>query len=338
MARVGMNPARGHVTDYRPARVTVAVLVYIPHLAGYFEERLEVLRLCLGSILENTDQPYDLMVFNNGSCEEVTDYLESLRRSGALRYLLSTSLNLGKIGAFQVLFRAAPGDIVAYCDDDIYHYPGWLGAHLEILDTYPNVGMVSGCAVRSLFEEERISSNLRFAETGNVVVRRGDLIPEEWVRDWAESYGRDLATVERENEGKEDILFEYRGVRAYAMANHNQFVAPKAVIAECLPATWSGRLMGEMRELDIAVNRAGYLRLTTASRTTQHMGNRVDAKYCRDLGRGERESPRPAGVTVTSERGSASRRRAQRGLLMSRPVRWFLLGVYSRLFRLLNPE
>lgn len=332
MARIGMNPARGHTTDYRPARVTVAVLVYVPHLVGYFKERLEVLKLCLGSILENTDQPYDLLVFNNGSCEDVTDYLEGLRRRGDIRYLLSASLNLGKIGAFQILFRAAPGEIVAYCDDDIYHYPGWLGAHLEILDTYPNVGAVSGCPVRSLFEEERISSNLRFADSDReVVVRRGDFIPEEWVRDWAESYGREMTAVEQENAGKEDILFEYRGVRAYAMANHNQFVAPKAVIARCLPSIWSGRLMGEMRELDIAVNQAGYLRLSTCERTTQHMGNRVSPSLAGLVAGGK-----VALARQTSPAGQLANVRHR--FLRARLVRWFLLGVYSRLFRLLNPQ
>ncbi len=330
MARVGMNPARGRLSSYRPARVTVAVLVHIPHLAGYFEQRLDVLKVCLTSILEHTDQPYDLLVFDNASCEQVEAYLLDLRRMGAIRYLIQAAENIGKIGAFQILFRAAPGEVVAYCDDDIYHYPGWLGAHLEILDTFPNVGMVSGCAVRSLFEDERISSNLRFAETEpGVIVRRGDFIPEAWVRDWAESYGRDMAAVEQETAGKEDIVLEYRGVQAYAMANHNQFVTPKAVITRCLPRTWSGRLMGEMRELDIAVNQAGYLRLTTIDRTTQHMGNRLSP----ELARGERGEASHARFEALPR--LRQRRRTER-LLRLPLVRRLMMALYRRLFDWLN--
>ena len=34
-----MNPARNRVTNYHPARVTVAILVYLPHLTGYFVTR-----------------------------------------------------------------------------------------------------------------------------------------------------------------------------------------------------------------------------------------------------------------------------------------------------------
>ena len=67
MSRIGMNPARGKYSDYRPANVTVAILVHVPHLAGYFEHRLEVVKICLKSILQHTRSPMDLLVFNNGS-------------------------------------------------------------------------------------------------------------------------------------------------------------------------------------------------------------------------------------------------------------------------------
>lgn len=335
MARIGMNPARGKFSTYRPARVTVAVLVHIPHFSGYFEGRMEVLRACLGSILAHTDEPYDLLVFDNGSCDEVGDYLEGLRRSGSIRYLMRSSQNIGKIGAFQVLFRAAPGEVVAYCDDDIYHYAGWLGAHLAILDTFPGVGMVSGCPVYSLFEEERISSNLRFVDRApEARLERGQFIPPDWVEEWAESYGRDAETAKKEAAAGEHLVLAYRGLRVYAMANHNQFVSPKSVITRCLPDSWSGRLMGEMRELDIAVNQAGHLRLTTLERTTQHMGNMVSPRLVAHLPESVREGlGTGVGGNVGSQRAGWRLR-----LLRSRPLRWFLLGVYSRLFHWLNPE
>ena len=37
MPRIGMNPSRGKKLDFKPARTTVAVLVYAPHEVGYFE-------------------------------------------------------------------------------------------------------------------------------------------------------------------------------------------------------------------------------------------------------------------------------------------------------------
>ena len=70
-----MNPARHRVSDYTPARVTVAMLVYLPHLTGYFKHRFDVVKLSVASLLNNTSLDNDLLVFDNGSCEEVKTWL-----------------------------------------------------------------------------------------------------------------------------------------------------------------------------------------------------------------------------------------------------------------------
>jgi len=319
--RVGMNPARGKYSDYRPARVTVAILVHIPHHTGYFEGRMDVLKACLGSLLENTREPFDLLVFNNGSSPQVRSYLDGLQEEGAIDYLLHSRINVGKIGAFQILFRAAPGEVVAYADDDIYFFPGWLGEHLKVLDTYPNVGMVSGCAVRTLFNRERISSNLAFAEKqADASLLRGRFIEEAWMQDWAVSYGRDPEDVRTQTADVEELILDYRGVQAFAMANHNQFASPKEAIIQCLPESWSGRLMGLMDELDVAVNQAGYLRLTTRQRTTQHLGNTLSPDFAKRFGIDLGRELSAAGVGAMRSRWSHWRRK----FLLSRPVRWFL--------------
>ena len=180
MSRLGMNPGRGKASAYRPARVTAAVLVYIPHFSGYFEGRFPVLIACLTSLVENTAVPLDLLVFDNGSCAEVQDYLGELQSRGAIQLLLRSARNLGKAGALRLIFGAAPGDVVAYCDDDFYYFPGWLEAQLEILDTFPNVGMVSGYTIPSLFAPERISAALEFGRSPGAGLKAGKFIPEEW--------------------------------------------------------------------------------------------------------------------------------------------------------------
>jgi hypothetical protein len=47
------------------------------------------------------------------------------------------------------------------------------------------------------------------------------------------------------------------------------------VLLEALPKEWSGRLMGQMIELDEAIDAAGYLRLSTTARYTRHIGNMI---------------------------------------------------------------
>jgi glycosyltransferase involved in cell wall biosynthesis len=313
--------------------VTVAVLVYVPYLSGYFEQRLNVLRLCLDSLLAHTDKPYDLLVFDNGSCQEVKEYLQSLVSSAAIQYLLTSSENIGKIGAFQIMFQAAPGELIAYADDDIFFYPGWLTAHLELVDQFPKIGMVSGCAVRTLFDHG-IQSNLKLAEEDELVsLIRGQNIPEVWEVDWAESYGRDVQEHLEALQSMQDLQIERLGLRAFAVANHNQFVSSKEVVNRFLPQSWSGRLMGQMNELDNAIDSGGYLRLSTLERTTRHMGNRISpsmAEAAARLGLSAKASP----IRFSDQR----RRSVTRRMLQWKPVRWFLQGLYNRLFWFLSEQ
>ena len=148
MPRIGVNPSRGQKLDFTPARTTVAVLVYAPHQAGYFQNRLDVTRMTIESILANTREPFDLLVFDNGSCPEMVEYLKSLEAEGKIDYLILSKRNIGKLNALKIIFNSAPGEIVAYTDDDVFHLPGWLGEHLKIIDTFPNVGAVTGFYIR----------------------------------------------------------------------------------------------------------------------------------------------------------------------------------------------
>ena len=78
MARIGINPARGQFAAERPERLTITMVTYIPELTGYFERRLEVLRLSLSSLIAHTSLPHDVMIFDNGSCAEVVQYQEDM--------------------------------------------------------------------------------------------------------------------------------------------------------------------------------------------------------------------------------------------------------------------
>ncbi len=327
MVRVGMNPARGRSTGYRPARVTVAVLVYLPHLSGYFEHRFDVVKLCLATLRKHTEAPYDLLVFDNGSCAEVKAYLQELLAHGEINYLLSSAENIGKPGALRLICHAAPGEVIAYTDDDTFFYPGWLSAHLELLDGFPNVGLVSGCAERTLFSYA-VESNLRLAETDpEVGITYGKFIPEEWEAQWAVSLGRDPERYLEIVRQLDDIVLERRGVKAYATACHNQFVTPKRVITRFLDGGWSGQLMGGMKDLELRLDEAGYLHLSTIERTTRLIGNLVSP----EMG----EEARRFGIEAVAHSAALRTTRAN-WLLRFRPIRWFLQGVYNRLFWLLS--
>jgi glycosyltransferase involved in cell wall biosynthesis len=334
MARIGINPARGKVTDRRPERVTVAMVTYIPNLSGYFEHRLDVLKLVFASLAAHTEPPHDVMIFDNASCPQVVAYLRQMQEQGLIDYLILSQRNIGKIDALRVLFNAAPGEIIAYSDDDILFYPGWLEAHLEVLESFPNVGMVSGVAVRNAAGHAHRSLD-RLADQGapGLAASRQRRIPDAWEADWAASTGRDPEVHLQATREHLDLVFRLEkpagGVcEAIGSANHFQFVTPKRVILQALPSNWTGKLMGSMIELDEAVDELGCLRLSTVGRYVRHLGNALSADVIADA--------QALGLAVQAGAVLVPGKRRRKHWFLRLPGgRRLLSGLYQRLFKIL---
>src|SRR5512140_4027251 len=176
--RKGQNPAKFVKDVARPERITVALLNYIPFLSGFYAEALDVLKACLQSIRNNPGLPFDLMVFDNGSCAEARDFLVSEKEAGRIQYLILSEKNVGKGGAWNVILAGAPGEIIAYTDSDVLFSPNWLSRSVEILETFPNVGMVTARPFRT--PPEFIPSTITWAQnTAGAEVREEQFIPWE---------------------------------------------------------------------------------------------------------------------------------------------------------------
>jgi len=319
--RSGFHPLKKIGSLDPPANITVQMVTFIPFLSGYFEHSLEILRLSLESLWKNTERPYDLMIFDNCSCPEVRAYLLERLDSGYIQQLILADRNVGLPGAWNALFNAALGEIVAYADSDIYFYPGWLPAHLEVLRVYPRVGMVTGIPLRSPLKYS--SKTLEWAEaTPEVVLKRGQLQGWDIYRSHTRSLGMSEAEARQKFDESEDFYFEYQGVPAYLGAGHFQFVSPRAVLREVMPFPYI-MPMGNERYLDEKINDRGYLRLSLPSMFVQHLGNRLSPE---DL---------PGNLSVPLKKPG---KRAENSIiyrLSDLPlVKKVLLYVHTRIFRL----
>lgn len=311
--RIGQNPAKAVNQVVQPERVTVAIVTYIPFIGGYYAESLDVLKACLGSLWENTGMPFDLLVFDNASCPEVRAYLLEAEQQGRIQYLTLSNRNVGKGGAWNFIFGAAPGEYLAYADSDIYFFPGWLSAQLKVLETFENAGMVTGLPLWS--PDEFSTATVRWAqEEPEARLERGRFLPWEDYWRHARSLGRDEAEARAHFETCQDLVLFYRGEKYYVGAGHFQFVARRQVLQNLLPIP-SNRPMGEVRSLDIGINERGYLRLSTPKWWVQHMGNTRQGI--------------PAGATLSP----APRRAGQRALW--KPFRRLLVWVYNKTFDIL---
>lgn len=286
--RYGQNPLKEQEKPVKPpAAITVGVLNYIPNQVGYFRGQLDSLKLCLASIRHHADQPVDLLVVDNGSCDEVRAYLQDELASGNIDYLILNSHNLGKANGKLQILRSAPGDLVFYSDGDIYYRPGWVQAHLDVLKAFPNVGLVGGVPLRIQADYYTLGT-LHWVE-GNetqLSVERGDLIPEEWTRAFLKSVGvpdRDFEKYFEKWRDLKDCRVTSNGVTAYVGASHAQYLTSREVIAR-LPHQRFGLALNTTDDqvFDRAIEDAGLLRLSTDRPFVYHIGNTISEDWLVD--------------------------------------------------------
>lgn len=309
--RKGQNPAKFVKDVARPERITVALLNYIPFLSGFYAETLDVLKACLVSMRTEAGLPFDLMVFDNGSCAEVRDFLVSEKDEGRIQYLILSERNMGKGGAWNVLFGGAPGEILAYTDSDVLFSPRWLARSVEILETYPNVGMVTARPFRT--PPEYYQSTLQWARA-NALLEDGQFIPWETFLEFNLSLGQTEAENKKVYAETKDWRLQYKGVTAMAGASHWQFTAYKSALQQFLPFDMD-KPMGQVRQLDQRMNDAGLLRLMVSDPLAMNMSNTLG--YLRgELGKAQ------------SKRKSSPGKR----LLEFSPIKKFLLAIYNKIF------
>jgi len=320
--RKGQNPAKSAKSVAKPERITVALLNYIPFLSGFYAETLDVLKVSLESMRKDAGLPFDLMIFDNGSCPEVRDFLIQEKEEGRIQYMILSEKNMGKGGAWNVMLAGAPGEIISYTDADVLFYPNWLSRSVELLETLPNVGMVTARPFRT--SPELYSSTLEWAKK-NATLEEGQFIPWETFLEFNLSLGQTEEENVKVYAETSDWRITYRPERsgaqskdvvALAGASHWQFTAYKSTLQQFLPFDMD-KPMGQVRQLDKRMNDAGLLRLMVSDPLAMNMSNTLG--YLRgELGKGKERRKKKEGLG--------------KRLLELSPIKKMLLAVYNKIF------
>lgn len=265
--RTGMNPLAETILPRAPG-IVYAVITHLPNRKGYHEHRFEVIQ----ESLESLGRAHPLYIWDNGSDAAFRNWLVKVVKP---EYLM-LSPNIGKASARTAILRTFPSEtIVCMSDDDIIFSGDWLGAQLELLRGFPNVGAVSACPIRTQFRWG-IKSTLKWARE-NATLKSGRFISDEYEFDFCQSIGRDYLFHLEDTANDLDYLIEYNGMQAYATAHHMQFIGVTGRLGGI--GLWANRAMRVEQTFDTAIDELGMLRLTTVNRYARHMGNVMEVEH-----------------------------------------------------------
>jgi hypothetical protein len=206
--------------------------------------------------------------------------------------------------------------------------PKWLSRSVEILETFPNVGMVTARPFRT--PPEYYEGTLKWARE-NATLEDGHFIPWETFLEFNLSLGQTEEENKKVYAETKDWRITYRpakspkgerspegaqskGIIAYAGASHWQFTAYKSTLQQFLPFDMD-KPMGQVRQLDKRLNDAGLLRLMVSDPLAMNMSNTLG--YLRgELGK----------QTVKRKAGFGKR------VLEVGFIKKMLLAVYNKIF------
>lgn len=281
MSKDRAHPLKTIQQPFRPARVTVVMVTCIPSSSGYYQDRYRILKICIQSLIKHAGEPFDLLVFDNGSEPTVVDFLVALRNSGAIQYLTLSEKNIRLAPALNAAFAAAPGELIAYTDDDVFFYPKWLSKQLEILDQFPNVGIVGGQLVLG----DAIHSSVKVVAKNNGICIEPFSVPRSWVEKWCKNMNLDVdCYIETDAaNGTEYFKISSHGVEALSGGTGYSYVFSKQLLAEVPKFKNLGS--GVEAKWHKSVDERGLMRLTTPDITTDHIGNVLDDYWVREADR-----------------------------------------------------
>lgn len=275
--------------------VTLCVCTHYDPEDKYYTGHAEIVRMSWESMMAGLGQykrNVETSLWCNGNSAEYREFCRSLHPTT----FIEQTINIGPHYARKYQTEMARSPIVMIADDDVLYSRDWLERQMEILETYPNVGLVAGSPQHHAFKfDGAVDGTWEWARKephAKTWIGR-DLIPYEWTQDWSVSLGGKPDSYKNSPALAHDqMLIEYKGVKAWAHGHHLQFLARRDVI---LPHFALPKTIIDLDHFNIRIGQAGLYQFCTFKRTVVHIGNRVDDSVKR-IAETWRRGPEPAPI------------------------------------------
>ncbi|MCT8340043.1 glycosyltransferase family 2 protein [Flavobacteriaceae bacterium TK19130] len=273
--RKGVNPEKDKKLDsYGYHRIIVPI--YVPNLEGYFEHGLAVTKLCISSLLATKHEKSLLTIVNNGSCMEVSDFLQQLYKTGKIDQLVHYKNNVGKIDAMIPIARTSQEPLITLSDGDVLFTSEWMQAVEEIFLNIPKAGMVAPVPNPTLYRAH--TENTLFDGFFSRSLKFQSVCSEEDLLRFAESVGSEESMYRKKSRLHSQLTIEKNGVTAVVGCGH--FVATlRKEVFEKAPKTgsqWAYAAAADRDYIDLPNDRAGFWRLATPKSYAFHIGNQIE--------------------------------------------------------------
>lgn len=270
-----MNPQKKEKKIELQFQHRLIILVYVPQKEGYYKNIFNVFKLCLESAITTINTSCAITVVNNGSCEEVVDYINKKYDSKEIDSVINHSINIGKMDAIIGAARASREPIITLSDVDVLFKFGWQQEVEKNFKIFKDLGSVSPMAVKSTY---------RYANTSTLekIITKRLNISLESIPENTKDYNLYLKSLNWDNVCKDESLWPVvikNKHKAILGSAHQILTINRAIFFENVPIKPSLTLIGQnsvYNYCDGPIDFSGGLRLSTFNNYAYHMGNTVE--------------------------------------------------------------
>ena len=267
--RIGINPNKEIHQEPSEFLHQIIVPVYIPNEEGYFIDALKILKICLNSLLNTVHDKTYITVVNNGSCENVVNYLDELFLKKRIKELIHTD-NIGKINAVLKGLSGNNIELVTITDADVLFLSDWQSETIKIFSKIPKAGVVGIVPQLNMYRSN--CDNVIFDNLFTKHIKFLSVINPEGIINFYESigWGRDY----NQDYLKLGLGLEYKSLKCFIGAGHFVATYKKDIFEEVLSYIGGKKVagIGEIY-IDNKALEKDYWRLTTHDNYAYHMGN-----------------------------------------------------------------
>lgn len=272
--RIGRNPAKDNNQLKNDIDHRIIIPVYIPTLTGYFEDSLEILKICLNSLRCTASGKANITIVSNGSSPDVMEELDKQYQEGWIDQLVFNHRNRGKVDAVISIARGSFERLLTISDCDVLFKSSWLEQVETIFYTFPECAYVSPMPAPNMIGNYNSAGILAALAKRELAFEK--VVPDEDLDRFACSIGSPNLFNSQHRESQ--LVVKRNGIKACIGCGHFALTIRREVL-EGMPKNPSLKAIDGNSEtiwLDMPPDKLGLWRLATTKAYVYHLGNMLE--------------------------------------------------------------